>query len=240
MFGATSFALALSLSMDSFAAALGRGAAYKKPGLPEALRVGVIFGVCQLLMSVAGWAVGSSFADIVQDYDHWIAFGLLLAIGGSMLRNAVAGEADDPAAAKRSSWLSLLTTGVATSIDASAVGVGLAMADVNIALTASLVGIVTFLMGFGGVMLGRAAGPMLGRRAELVGGLDLSPSAPRFWSNTRCSDVPPDQWPDQRYRRQIHVLPPRRRTSLYRDEGVRCPRPACAGGSPYHPPFPPP
>jgi manganese efflux pump family protein len=201
MFGATSFALALSLSMDSFAAALGRGAAYKKPGLPEALRVGVIFGVCQLLMSVAGWAVGSSFADIVQDYDHWIAFGLLLAIGGSMLRNAVAGEADDPAAAKRSSWLSLLTTGVATSIDASAVGVGLAMADVDIAMTASLVGIVTFLMGFGGVMLGRAAGPMLGRRAELVGGLDSSPSVPKFWSNTPCSDVPPDQWPDQRYRR---------------------------------------
>jgi putative Mn2+ efflux pump MntP len=65
------------------------------------------------------------------------------------------------------------------------------MADVNIALTASLVGIVTFLMGFGGVMLGRAAGPMLGRRAELVGGLDLSPSAPKFWSNTPCSDVPP-------------------------------------------------
>jgi putative Mn2+ efflux pump MntP len=160
MFGATSLALALSLSMDSFAAALGRGAAYKKPGLPEALRVGVIFGVCQLLMSVAGWAVGSSFAGVVQAYDHWIAFGLLLAIGGSMLRNAVAGEADDPAAAKRSGWLSLLTT-------------GLAMADVNIALTASLVGIVTFMMGFGGVMLGRAAGPMLGRRAELVGGLGL-------------------------------------------------------------------
>jgi manganese efflux pump family protein len=173
MFGATSLALALSLSMDSFAAALGRGAAYKKPGLPEALRVGVIFGVCQLLMSVAGWAVGSSFAGVVQAYDHWIAFGLLLAIGGSMFRNAVAGEADDPAAAKRSGWLSLLTTGVATSIDASAVGVGLAMADVNIALTASLVGIVTFMMGFGGVMLGRAAGPMLGRRAELVGGLGL-------------------------------------------------------------------
>ena len=107
MFGATSFALALSLSMDSFAAALGRGAAYKKPGLPEALRVGVIFGVCQLLMSVAGWAVGSSFAGIVQVYDHWIAFGLLLVIGGSMLRNAIAGEADDPAAARALSGGSL-------------------------------------------------------------------------------------------------------------------------------------
>jgi len=159
--------------MDSFAAALGRGASQKKPGWPEALRVGVIFGVCQLLMSVTGWAIGSSFAGFVQAIDHWIAFGLLLVIGGSMLRNAIAGEADDDAAAKRSGWLSLLTTGVATSIDASAVGVGLAMADVDIATTATLVGVVTFLMGFGGVMLGRAAGPLLGRKAELVGGLGL-------------------------------------------------------------------
>ncbi|EWY40447.1 membrane protein [Skermanella stibiiresistens SB22] len=173
MFGATSFALAFSLSMDSFAAALGRGAARKRPGFNEAFRVGVIFGGCQLLMSVIGWAVGVSFAGLVQHFDHWIAFTLLAIIGGSMIRNAIAGEADDDAAAKRSGWLSLLTTGVATSIDASAVGVGLAMADVNIAATATLVGFVTFLMGFGGVMLGHAAGPLLGRKAELIGGLGL-------------------------------------------------------------------
>jgi putative Mn2+ efflux pump MntP len=102
MFGATSLALALSLSMDSFAAALGRGAAHKKPGLPEAIRVGIIFGLCQLLMSVAGWAIGSSFADLVQDFDHWIAFVLLLAIGGSMVRNAVAMRAPSVSA---SPWL---------------------------------------------------------------------------------------------------------------------------------------
>jgi putative Mn2+ efflux pump MntP len=173
MFGATSLALAFSLSMDSFAAALGRGAAHGRPGVPEALRVGLAFGICQLLMSVIGWAIGISFAESLQAFDHWIAFGLLLTIGGSMVRNALGGESDDPAAVKRSNWLSLLTTAVATSIDASAVGVGLAMADVNIAATASLVGLVTFLMGFGGVLLGRAAGPLLGRRAELVGGLGL-------------------------------------------------------------------
>jgi putative Mn2+ efflux pump MntP len=173
MFGATSLALAFSLSMDSFAAALGRGAAQGRSGVSEALRVGTAFGACQLLMSVIGWGVGVSFAGTVQAIDHWIAFALLLSIGGSMVRNALGGEADDNAAIKRSNWLSLLTTAVATSIDASAVGVGLAMADVNIATTATLVGLVTFLMAFGGVLLGRAAGPMLGRRAELVGGLGL-------------------------------------------------------------------
>lgn len=173
MFGVTSLALAVSLSMDSFAAALGRGAAQKRPGLSEALRVGIAFGACQLSMASIGWAVGSAFAGFVQAVDHWIAFGLLLLIGGSMIRNALAGEQDDDAAATRSGWLALLTVAVATSIDASAVGVGLAMADVNIAVTASLIGIVTFLMGFGGVLLGRAAGPLLGRRAELIGGLGL-------------------------------------------------------------------
>jgi manganese efflux pump family protein len=173
MFGATSLTLAVSLSMDSFAAALGQGAAQKRPGIPEALRVGVAFGACQLLMAVIGWGVGVAFADLVQAVDHWIAFGLLLLIGSSMVRNALVGEADDEAAVMRSGGLALLTMAVATSIDASAVGVGLAMADVNIATTATLVGLVTFLMGFGGVLLGRAAGPLLGRRAELVGGLGL-------------------------------------------------------------------
>jgi len=173
MVGVTSLALAVSLSMDSFAAALGCGAVHKRPGVPEALRVGIAFGVCQLSMAVLGWALGISFAGFVQAIDHWIAFGLLALIGGSMIRNALGGEADDDAAAKRSGWLALLTMAVATSIDASAVGVGLAMADVDIAATATLVGFVTFLMGFGGVLLGRAAGPLLGRRAELLGGLGL-------------------------------------------------------------------
>ncbi|WP_431854732.1 manganese efflux pump MntP [Azospirillum sp.] len=173
MLGATSLVLAFSLSMDSFAAALGCGAVQQRPSLSEALRVGATFGGFQLAMALAGWALGVSFAEQVQAVDHWIAFGLLLLIGGSMIRNAVGGEADDDAAVTRSGWLSLLTMGVATSIDASAVGVGLAMADLDIVVTASLIGLVTFLMGFGGVLLGCAAGPLLGRRAELVGGLGL-------------------------------------------------------------------
>jgi putative Mn2+ efflux pump MntP len=178
MFGATSFALALSLSMDSFAAALGRGAARAEPGLPEALRVGLAFGACQLLMSVLGWGVGSAFAGPVQALDHWIAFGLLLLVGGSMVRHSLAAPAADErgdggASARRTGRLALATTAVATSIDASAVGVGLAMADLDIVATATLVGLVTFLLAFGGVLLGRAAGPLLGRRAELLGGLGL-------------------------------------------------------------------
>lgn len=173
MFSATPVILALSLSMDSFAAALGRGAAQRKPGIGEAVRVGTAFGACQLGMAAIGWTVGAAFASLVQAVDHWIAFSLLLLIGGSMIRNALGGAADDEPAAKRSGWLALLTMAVATSIDASAVGVGLGVADVDVAVTATLIGVITFLMGFGGVLLGGAAGPLLGRRAELVGGLGL-------------------------------------------------------------------
>ena len=116
MFGATSLVLAVSLSMDSFAAALGRGAVQKRPAMSEALRVGFAFGACQLSMASIGWALGFAFAGFVQAVDHWIAFGLLLLIGGSMIRNALAGESDDDAAATRSGWLALLTVAVATSI----------------------------------------------------------------------------------------------------------------------------
>ena len=81
----TSLAIALSLSMDSFAAALGRGACQRHPCLPEAFRVGVVFGICQFAMPLVGWLIGHSFVDVVQEVDHWIAFVLLLIVGGLIL-----------------------------------------------------------------------------------------------------------------------------------------------------------
>ncbi|MBP2228980.1 putative Mn2+ efflux pump MntP [Azospirillum agricola] len=178
MFG-TSLALAFSLSMDSFAAALSRGACSRRPGLPEAMRVGMAFGVAQCAMPLIGWAVGIAFASLVEAVDHWIAFGLLLAVGGAMIRNAILdseeeGESDcGPVRSGRNEWLALLTTAIATSIDAAAVGAGLAMVDVDMVTTAALIGAVTFAVAFGGVLIGRAAGSRLGRWAELAGGLVL-------------------------------------------------------------------
>jgi len=174
----TSLALAFSLSMDSFAAALGRGACSRRPGLPEAVRVGAAFGVAQCAMPLIGWGIGIAFASLVEAVDHWIAFGLLLAVGGAMLRNAVMGaeEADEdcgPVRSARSEWLALMTTAVATSIDAAAVGAGLALVDVDMVTTAALIGAVTFAVAFGGVLIGRAAGTKLGRWAELAGGVVL-------------------------------------------------------------------
>ncbi|HYD31165.1 MAG TPA: manganese efflux pump MntP family protein, partial [Azospirillaceae bacterium] len=170
----TSLALAFSLSMDSFAAALGRGACLRRPGLPEAFRVGMAFGLCQLAMPLVGWAVGIAFASLVSAVDHWIAFGLLLLVGGIMIRNFFADDDGDGAdGAGRGGFIALVTTGFATSIDASAVGVGLAVVDVDIVTTSLLIGAVTFAVAFSGVLLGRVAGSYLGRWAELVGGIVL-------------------------------------------------------------------
>lgn len=169
---ATSLALALSLSMDSLAVALGKGAARDRPGVPDALRVGAAFGLCQLAMPVLGWAVGRAFADLIQVVDHWIAFGLLLAVGGAMIRNVLRHEAEGRASA-RAGLLALAAAALATSVDAGAVGVSLAMIRIDIVATALLIGAVTFAMAFCGVLLGRVAGPLLGRWAELAGGLGL-------------------------------------------------------------------
>lgn len=168
----TSLALAVSLSMDSFAAALGRGAVLRRPGVPEAFRVGAAFGICQCAMPLLGWGVGIAFASLVEAVDHWIAFGLLLAVGASMIRNFL-GQDEESDDRQYDGWAGLVTTAVATSIDAAAVGAGLAMVDMDMVTTAALIGAVTFAVGFGGVLIGQAAGDRLGRWAELAGGLTL-------------------------------------------------------------------
>ncbi len=173
---ATALILAFSLSMDSFAAALGAGACLRRPGLWEAVRVGACFGGVQLAMPLIGFTLGLTFATVVQEVDHWIAFLLLLGVGGKMVWESLFGDDDEDADAGcggRTALGPLLLTAVATSIDAAAVGVSLAVVDVDIVGVCLLIGAVTFGLSSSGVLMGRAAGPLLGRRAELIGGLGL-------------------------------------------------------------------
>jgi len=165
--------LALAMSTDAFAAAVSKGAALHKPRFSEALRTGLIFGVIEALTPVVGWALGSAAARHVQDWDHWIAFGVLCALGLMMIRNAFrpSVEADSPVA-RHSFWL-LAATGFATSIDAMAVGVSLAFIDNNIVVTALAIGLATLLMVTLGVMVGRIIGTIVGTRAEMLGGVAL-------------------------------------------------------------------
>jgi manganese efflux pump family protein len=167
-------ALALAMSTDAFAVAVGKGAALQRPHLREALRTGAIFGVIEGLTPVIGWALGHWAAPYVQAWDHWIAFTLLGVLGLRMMREGLSGADDDEDDKPTSHgfWL-LAITGFATSIDAMAVGVGLAFIDANIVTTAGAIGLSTFIMVTLGVMVGRGLGKLVGKRAEVVGGLVL-------------------------------------------------------------------
>ena len=165
--------LALAMSTDAFAAAVGKGAALHKPQLREAIRTGLIFGSIEAITPVVGWILGMAAARYVVAWDHWIAFALLGLLG---LRMIFAGFREpDPIESRPQShpfWV-LATTGFATSIDAMAIGVGLAFLNVNIVATAAAIGLATFTMVTLGVMVGRVLGVVVGKRAEIVGGLLL-------------------------------------------------------------------
>lgn len=171
------FFIGLAMSTDAFAAAIGKGAAMDRPRLRDALRVGLIFGVIEAITPLLGWMLGKAAAQYVQAWDHWIAFVLLLGLGLHMIHNGIKPEAaheDDGAASGRqqSFWL-LALTGMATSIDAAAIGVGLAFLDVHIGIVAAVIGLCTFVMVTMGVLLGRLLGDVAGKRAEIIGGIIL-------------------------------------------------------------------
>ncbi|WP_188981984.1 manganese efflux pump MntP [Pseudomonas matsuisoli] len=165
--------LALAMSTDAFAAAVGKGAALHKPPLREALRTGLIFGVIETITPLIGWVIGLAASQYVSQWDHWIAFTLLSCLGVHMIWAGM-GEPEQADELKQthSFWL-LAVTAVATSLDALAVGVTLAFVDVSIFWAAIAIGLATTVMVTIGVMLGRTIGTIIGKRAEIVGGLVL-------------------------------------------------------------------
>ncbi|WXL24926.1 manganese efflux pump MntP [Ectopseudomonas mendocina] len=166
--------VALAMSTDAFAAAIGKGSALNKPNIVIALRTGIIFGVIEAITPIIGWLLGQAASAYVEQWDHWIAFILLLGLGVHMICNGLSGENTKHTQKpdQHSFWL-LALTAVATSIDALAVGISLAFVDVNIWLAAAAIGIATTTMVTIGIMLGRILGDVVGKRAEIIGGLVL-------------------------------------------------------------------
>jgi putative Mn2+ efflux pump MntP len=167
--------IALSLASDCFAAAIGKGTALRRPSMRDALVIGLLFGFFAAVMLVLGWAVGVSARQLVTEFDHWIALGLLSAIGGHMIWEALH---SDPAEAggtveRRIIGWALVGTAFATSIDAAAVGVTFAFLDIDIVRAALVIGSVSCLLSTGGVFLARVTGPLFGRKAEILGGVVL-------------------------------------------------------------------
>ena len=167
-------AIAFAMSTDAFAAAIAKGAALQRPSWREALRTGAIFGVIEAVTPLVGWLIGSVAAKYASEWDHWVAFTLLAGLGARMMWVGFRSDQSDvdERPESHSFWL-LALTGLATSIDALAVGVGLAFVDVHIGWVAAAIGSATFVMVTVGVMLGRVLGAIAGKRAEIVGGLLL-------------------------------------------------------------------
>ncbi len=164
--------LSLSMSTDAFAAAVGRGASHR-PAVSTALKAGVVFGVIEAITPLIGWGLGIVAAGLVERVDHWIAFALLAAVGGKMIWEACQPIDDEDAGPKRSGPWALIATAVGTSIDAAAVGVGLAFIGVNIWVIALSIGFTTFALTTVGMLIGKAVGKRFGKKAEFLGGLAL-------------------------------------------------------------------
>jgi len=167
--------LALGLSVDAFAAAIGKGAALDRPRFSEALRTGMIFGCVEALTPVIGWAIGLAAASSVDAFDHWIAFVLLVAVGGRMVVQASRGHDGEapPSRPRRHGLMVLFATAIGTSLDAMAVGVTLAFIGADITVAAIAIGLATAVMATIGMLLGRYLGGRFGRLAEALGGVAL-------------------------------------------------------------------
>ena len=167
------FILAVGLSMDAFAVSVCKGLAMKKASRRAQLCCGAWFGGFQALMPLIGYFLGTLFLDAISAIDHWIAFGLLVLIGVNMLREAMGSEEEEAADADLSVKTMFLLA-VATSIDALAVGISLAMAGVgSIWLAVLLIGVTTFVLSVIGVRVGNVFGSRYEKRAETVGGVIL-------------------------------------------------------------------
>jgi len=164
--------IALGLAADCFAVALSGSISMKTVSPAQILRTALVFGAFQTIMPVLGWLAGRSIVDFIAGYDHWIAFALLALVGGRMIWETFRSE-EDKRKIDISKGVLLLTLALATSIDALAVGLTFAFLRVNILLACSTIGVIAFVITVAGFLLGKKAGPLLGKYAEAIGGAIL-------------------------------------------------------------------
>ena len=162
---------ALAVSTDAVAVSISSGIARGRATWGESFRMGAAFGLFQAVMPAIGYAGGALFRDAIEAYDHWIAFALLLAVGGHMIAEALGEEERPPR--NPFSWRSLAVLGFATSIDALAVGLTLALVEVPFAISVAVIGLTTFVLCVPAVHAGTRLGSRFAHRAELAGGLIL-------------------------------------------------------------------
>lgn len=168
----TIIVMAIGLAMDAFAISVVSGSVYRQLHVKHALRMAVFFGGFQAVMPLIGSLAGLSARDYIAAYDHWVAFGILAAIGGKMIFESfeikTIEENFDP-----SNIITLLLLSVATSIDALAVGLTLSLITRSIAATVMVIGLITFVLSYLGVLVGKRFGHFFENKIEIIGGLIL-------------------------------------------------------------------
>ncbi len=166
---------AVGLAMDAFAVSVCKGLGMKKIHYGQAWMIALFFGVFQAVMPLIGYLLGTSFSKYIRAFDHWIAFILLLFIGGKMLWDAFHADADETSVANSDqlNYRELLMLAIATSIDALAVGIAFACLEVSLLCSVTIIGVVTLAISFVGVCIGNKFGNRFQNKASIAGGIVL-------------------------------------------------------------------
>lgn len=163
--------ISVGLAMDAFAVSVCKGLSMKKMNWKKAIIIGLYFGIFQALMPVLGYFLGTTFEQFITNIDHWIAFVLLSAIGGNMIKESFDQESEN--CNDNVDVKTMVILAIATSIDALAVGITFACLRINIVLPAISIGIITFILSVIGVKIGNKFGDKYENKAEFIGGLIL-------------------------------------------------------------------
>ena len=163
--------IAIGLSMDAFSVSICKGLTTKKFSWRMAMVCGLWFGFFQALMPIVGYFLGAQFQEMIEAYDHWIAFGLLFLIGANMIREAVWGKEESQDGSL--GFKTMLLLAIATSIDALAVGVSFACIRVKLWSSVIVIGLTTFAFSVLGVKIGNVFGSKYEKSAGIIGGIIL-------------------------------------------------------------------
>jgi len=164
--------IGVGLAMDAFAVAVSSGVTLQRMKLRHAMRIAGFFGFFQALMPLLGWLGGRAFRQYICAYDHWVAFMLLVAIGGKMIYESRRTADEDTLVDPLNVYI-LFTLAIATSIDALAVGVTFSFLNVDIWQSIGVIGAITFVVSFIGTQIGKTFGHLFENRLETFGGLIL-------------------------------------------------------------------
>lgn len=163
--------LGIGLSFDTFAVSVSCGIIEREIRFWQAARIAIFFAVFQAVMPIIGWLLGYSIRSYIEQFDHWIAFALLLAVGSKMILESF--KKDEERCFNPHKLKVILTLSFATTIDALIVGITFAFLEINLPLAAFIIGSVTFIAAMLGMLFGKKVGSALGKKMEILGGLIL-------------------------------------------------------------------